>query len=111
MIPFVTPGELRFLVDFEECTLLKERPLEAIVVKEGEVPTDKKAVLRYAPKQQELLHFETLPKGADWDAIKVVELTLNEEAYTKFRKHGGICYPQDPFDLYLLDKNFVGKPF
>ncbi len=110
MEPFVCENsDYVFLVDWEEFQKVTEGPLEATLMREGEVPTDKRAVLRFDAAAEEDISFRLHPETADWDGIQRVEVVVNERGYTRFFTRGGqVFYAGLLYDVYVQDRNFVG---
>jgi len=83
MQPFVTNfGDYHILVNHEDLQKLPASPLEAALLREGEVSTGKHLRLSIDRKQQDDIAFSVSPEDAmDWDEIRLVSITLSLSAY------------------------------
>ncbi len=109
MLPFVgDANDFLFLVAFEEIRKLEASPLEETLMRPGEEPTDKRAVLRVDPSASEILGIKYHPPNADWYWITKVELVLNPAGYQLLRERGQVHNTEhSQGNLCVQDTNFV----
>ena len=108
-MPFIgDANDFLFLVTFEETQKLAQSPLEAMLMRSGEEPTDKKAVLRVDPAANEILGIQYHPPNAEWYWISKIELVLNPVGYQQLLESGQVRNTEhSQGDLCVQDTNFV----
>lgn len=112
MIPFVTDfGDYHVIIEYNECKALKDNFLEAPLLKEGEIPTGKKLRIKLDSKGERHINLSVVPKNADWDELKVVELTLNPKCHKQLLITGVVSDQATYSDITIKEISAIGPGF
>ncbi len=102
-------NDYEFLLPHDDAVLLKNSPLESVVMSEGEIPTHVIGVIRIDESQKEKITFGFDPKNAGWDDIKRAIFTLNLHGYKQVLDDGGILLGGLSRDIYVRDPMMAGN--